>query len=295
MAIQFGHTAFVHQAIGLSDLEDHTLRRRLPLPYPFSATWAVRMLGLVTTDDYMCLYSFGKDIAFDGTEYHTAAIIPSSAHGGAPPAKWSVGANGFDDPQGYISTDRWYYQGVRCYRTDTDTIHEFYYDLPDTSLVSTISTGNTTYFNTVGTSHMIRIGDVPWAENENLDGAMCGVKIWNANLAPFELAYEARSPWPLLPRHYLSLWECLPLTTVEDRQGSRHSVRTKNGRRFEIIDTANPPTNYPVTPDRWRHVRRPVWYQNLDVGNVVSGVTGGNLRLRRLAQRPSGQKGIWVN
>lgn len=278
MAIYFGHTAFTHSAIGLADLEGFTLRRRLPLPYPFSAVWAVKMEGLITTDDYMCLYSFGKDTAFDGTEYHTAAIIPSAAHGGAPPAKWACGANGFDDPQGYISTSRWYYQGMRCYRTATDTIHEFYYDLPDTSLVSTLSTGNTTYFNTVGTSHMIRLGDVPWAENENLDGMMAGVKIWNADLRPIELWREVQSPWPQLPKYYGALWDVIPLKTLDDRQGTAHGYRVKNGRRFGLIDAANPPTTRAVMPDLWsRAGSQPNFPWIMDIMNGVAGPVVGGL------------------
>lgn len=278
MAIKFGHVAFEHRAIGLADLEGHTLRRRLPLSYPFSATWALKLLNEVTIDDYMCCYSYGKDTAFDGTLYHTAAIIPSSAHGGSPPGKWSMGANGIDGGGGdAVEAGRWYYQGVRCYRTATDTIHEFYFDLPDTSKVSTNSTGNTTYFTGPGTSHMIRIGDVPWAELENLDGAMAGIKIWEADVKPCELAYEARSPWPLLPKYYPMLWECLPLMTLEDRQGSRVGVRTKNGRRFGIIDASLPPTNYLEIPDRWRHVRRPLFYQYLDSPASVSAPASASL------------------
>ena len=58
MSTEFTHVAFEHRGITLNDLEGHTLRRRLPLPYPFWATWAVKMLGN-TTDDYMTLFSYG--------------------------------------------------------------------------------------------------------------------------------------------------------------------------------------------------------------------------------------------
>lgn len=277
MALKFGHVAFEHRAIGLADLETHTLRRRLPLPYPFSATWALKLLNEVTIDDYMCCYSYGKDTAFDGTLYHTAAIIPSLAHGGGPPGKWSMGANGIDATGGdFVEAGRWYYQGVRCYRTATDTVHEFYFDLPDTSKVSTNTVAGTTYFDSPGTSHMIRLGDVPWAELENLDGVMAGVKFWNADVHPLELAYEARSPWPMLPRYYQALWDCLPLTTLEDRHGARHSLRVLNGRRWDIIDATVPPSTYPQTPDRWRSALRPAFYWNLDSPAIVAAGGGGS-------------------
>ena len=272
MSIETTHVAFEHRGITLNDLETHTLARRLPQPYPFAAAWAVKLLGNIT-DDYMTCFGYGKDVPFDGVLYYTAATIPSAAHGGAPPMKWSCGANGFDNLGDYCEFGRWYYQGYRTYRTTTDTIHEFYYDLPDLTKVCTGTVAGTSYFSTPGTTHMFRWMDVPWAELEMLDGRMQGIKMWNSYFTPMELAREAGSPWPQLPKHYGALWDIIPLRTKEDRRQTGWKV--KNARRWEYPDPALEPTTSGDQPDRWRRNGMPKWQWSTDAGLFLPAAAGG--------------------
>jgi hypothetical protein len=271
MSVFFGHTAFVHVGYTLTDLETHTLRRRLPRPYPLSATWATYQTGTTTNDYQQCLV-YGKDTAFDGTDYWNASILQD----GGGTQKWSVGANGFDDPQDNVVPNRWYYQGFRAYRTATDTIHEYYYDLPDPTKVATIATGDTTYFGAPGTSHHFRVGDTAWAELEGLDGYMAGLKIWEAVMSPIEMWRECLSPWPQIPKYYHSLWDLLPLRTAYDRHPPGWKV--KNQRRMSIIDITNPPTTISLQPDKWsRYGSVPTWQWSDHVGTAAAGGGGGGL------------------
>lgn len=206
--------------------------RGLPKPMPFSWTGAC-YADPSMTDDYSTVVTFGPN-PYSGIDYYQGSVLPSSVvGGGATGPCFNLAIDGdHTSAAAQVVTGRWYYQGWHARRDASNIYAEYYYDLPDLTKVLTLTEASPNYFTSAGANHSLNIGDNAWpstATNEGWQGYLQGFKFWQAYLSPFELALEAMSMWPVLPKYAGVLWDVVPLRTKYDRRGM---VKEINRRRW---------------------------------------------------------------
>lgn len=233
MAIRTVGVDSSHEGLGRALSAGHTL----PEPhYPVSVVYS----AYVETDPalYQTFFALGAEV-FDASFYYTTALV----HPGAT-TDISVGANGADTTGPTITLNRWWRHGFRAYRDplDTNTHHEFYYDLPRIDVLDRVVAG-TTYFDTTPANAYMRIADVAWDPNEGLMGRMTGFKLWQCKLPVQAMIIESMSPYPVLKQYEPYLWCCIPLTTVDDMFDV-----SGNGRHFYVPVSGTKPSTIANEP-----------------------------------------------
>jgi hypothetical protein len=120
--------------------------------------------------------------------------------------------------QQHVVYDRWYTQVAVCRKSGTKTIHEFYWNWPDTIKV----------VRHTGNQHEdppmpgLVIGDAPWNHgNEVWDGVLRGFQFYDVALTQSEISKEIASPGQLLTPWYLNL-NPVP-SDISDKSGNGHN------------------------------------------------------------------------
>lgn len=166
--------------------------------YPATYVWRVnlrRQAGYYTT------FFWGPDGAFTGTGYYGAHPYPD---GEPKPAsrdhKWELSIDGSDVVQDVsgISTqlgyDTWRLQALRAYDNGQKKVHEFYWDLPDTTKVIRVELPRS-YGAVPPANPALTFGDAPWSlGNERLGGILRGIQLYSASLPLRDLLDEAGAP-----------------------------------------------------------------------------------------------------
>lgn len=119
--------------------------------------------------------------------------------------------------QKHVVYDRWYIQVAVCRRSGNKTIHEFYWDWPDTTKVVR-HTGD--QHEDPPTPGLI-IGDAPWNHgNEVWDGVLRGFQFYDVAMTQSEIAKEIASPGEVRTPWYLNL-NPTP-SDISDKSGNGH-------------------------------------------------------------------------
>ncbi|MDQ3002970.1 MAG: hypothetical protein M3Y08_17125, partial [Fibrobacterota bacterium] len=166
--------------------------------YPATYIWKVnlrRQTGYYTT------FFWGPSADFTGTAYYGAQPYPigepktqSTAH------NWALaldGSNFVNDAKGastQLGYDVWRTQGLRVFDNGTHKVHEFYWDLPDTTKVirTFLHRG---YGSTPPPSPALTFGAAPWARTtQRLSGILRGIQLYSASLSQADLVGEVANP-----------------------------------------------------------------------------------------------------
>jgi hypothetical protein len=166
--------------------------------YPATYIWKVnprQQAGYYTT------FFWGPDGAFTGTSYYGAHPYPdgepkpsSTAH------HWELSIDGGDnvtDANGHstaVAYDAWRTQALRVFDNGTNKVHEFYWDLPDTTKVIRVLLDRA-YGSTAPANPGLNFGDAPWNQgNERLSGILRGLQLYNVALSPANIVAESGTP-----------------------------------------------------------------------------------------------------
>jgi hypothetical protein len=166
--------------------------------YPATYIWKVnprQQAGYYTT------FFWGPDGAFTGTSYYGAHPYPdgepkpsSTAH------HWELSIDGADnvtDANGHstaVAYDAWRTQALRVFDNGTNKVHEFYWDLPDTTKVIRVLLDRA-YGSTAPANPGLNFGDAPWNQgNERLSGILRGLQLYNVALSPANIVAESGTP-----------------------------------------------------------------------------------------------------
>ena len=167
----------------------------LPM-YPATYIWRV---NLRQQSGYYTTFFWGPDGSFTGGNYYGAHPYPV----GSPTAtthKWELSINGGDfvnDANGHstqLGYGSWKTQAMRVVDNGSNKVHEFYWDLPDTSKVIRV-TLDRSYGSSPGSNSALTFGDAPWnLGNERLSGLLRGVQLYSAALSVDDIVNEANTP-----------------------------------------------------------------------------------------------------
>jgi hypothetical protein len=166
--------------------------------YPATYIWRVnvrRHAGYYTT------FFWGPDGPFTGAAYYGCHPYPdidpkpsSRSH------KWELAINRDDlvrDAKGHstqVEYDVWMTQALRVYDDGTHKVHEFYWELPDTTKVIR-SVLPLEYGANPPVNAALTFGDAPWAVGgERLGGILRGLQLYAAALSLPDLLAEVAHP-----------------------------------------------------------------------------------------------------
>lgn len=166
--------------------------------YPATYVWRVK---LRQQSGYYTTFFWGPDGAFTGDSYYGAHPYPdgepkekSRAH------KWELSINGGDyvvDAGGastQLGYDAWRTQAFRAFDDGQRKVHEFYWDLPDTSKVIRV-TLDRNYGRNAPQNPALTFGDAPWSiGRERLSGVLRGIQLYGDALATRDIVREAEAP-----------------------------------------------------------------------------------------------------
>jgi hypothetical protein len=199
---------------GLEWPGDGSVRRMLYWSNPFpiyDATYIFKVYPRKKTTGtykYYTTFFWGNNGNFiwDGgnaNTYYGAHPYPRPAPSG--PGQWEISVASQDITTGVeVSWDRWHTQAFRARRvSSSQTIHEFYYDLPDTTKVLTYTVNNPGWADQNPPSPAIVIGQAPnfngvsWGGYpgwEEFDGIIRGIQIYTSYLSLADITAEIATP-----------------------------------------------------------------------------------------------------
>ena len=168
----------------------------LPM-YPATYIWRVKLrhqLGYYTT------FFWGPDGAFTGKDFYGAHPYPDGGGSSTSTHKWELSIDGRDyvNDAGGNSTqlgyDVWRTQALRVWDSGSAKVHEFYWDLPDTSKVIRISVDRS-YGSSPPSNSALNFGDAPWSlGNERLSGLLRGIQLYSSALTVADILAESGTP-----------------------------------------------------------------------------------------------------
>jgi len=168
----------------------------LPM-YPATYIWRVNVrhqLGYYTT------FFWGPDGAFTGTNYYGAHPYPDGGGSSTTTHKWELSIDGNDyvtDANGsstQLGYDVWRTQALRVWDDGSVKVHEFYWDLPDTTKVIRRSVDRS-YGSQPPSNAALTFGDAPWSlGNERLGGLLRGIQLYSSALSVNDILAEVTTP-----------------------------------------------------------------------------------------------------
>jgi hypothetical protein len=183
-------------------------------PFPiYDATYIFRVYPRKKTvpsypNGYYTTFFWGNNGTFwwDGgnsNTYYGAHPYPTPPPNG--PGQWEISVDGGDYVTGSeVAWDRWYTQAFRAWRVSaTETRHEFYYDLPDTSKVIVTTVNRATWAQTNPPSPAIMMGQAPnvngaswggYAGWEEFNGVIRGIQMYSGLLSVPDILSEVAAP-----------------------------------------------------------------------------------------------------
>ena len=168
----------------------------LPM-YPATYIWRV---NLRQQTGYYTTFFWGPDGNFTGANYYGAHPYPDgSSPNTSNTHKWELSINGGDfvnDANGnstQLGYGTWKTQALRVLDNGSNKIHEFYWDLPDTTRVIRV-TLDRSYGASPPSNSALNFGDAPWAVgNERLSGLLRGIQLYSSALSVSDILTEASS------------------------------------------------------------------------------------------------------
>jgi hypothetical protein len=150
---------------------------------------------------YYTTFFWGPDGAFTSLSYYGAHPYPDGEpRNTSDQHSWEVSIAGLDVVKSLLGQSTavqygsWKRQAFRAYDDGKNKIHEFYYDLPDTTRVIRV-VQERSYGAAPPLNPALTFGDAPWSiARERLSGILRGIQIYSANLTPKEILSEAAAP-----------------------------------------------------------------------------------------------------
>lgn len=166
--------------------------------YPATYVWRVK---LRRQSGYYTTFFWGPDGPFTGDSYYGAHPYPDGDY--KPTSrdhKWELSINGGDyveDASGkstQLGYDVWRVQAMRVFDDGQRKVHEFYWDLPDTTKVIRVLLDRK-YGLTAALNPALTFGDAPWSiGNERLSGILRGIQTYSVSLTTRDIVAEAAAP-----------------------------------------------------------------------------------------------------
>lgn len=183
--------------------------------YPATYIWRVYPRQ---QQSYFTAFFWGNNGAFFG-EHTYYGFHPYPDWDTAQQHFWEIAAppgGDFVSPD-HVVYDRWYIQVAVCRTTRSATVHEFYWDWPDTTKVIRQSGKKYSDPPTPG----LVVGDAPWNQGHEVwNGILRGFQFYDAALSPSEIAREIASPGSVRTPWYLNL-DPAP-SDISDKSGNGH-------------------------------------------------------------------------
>jgi hypothetical protein len=182
-----------------SDLTDMRFRFRGSNLQPMYPLTLIFRVNLRRQQGYYTTFFWGPDGGFTGTQYYGAHPYPDgSDKATSTNHHWSLPING-GDPTGdangnntQVAYDTWHIQAFRAVDNGVNKVHEFYWDLPDTTKVIRIVLGRD---YGPPSNPALTFGDAPWAiGRERLSGILRGMQSYNASLSTANILAEVNNP-----------------------------------------------------------------------------------------------------
>ena len=207
----------------------------LPM-YPATYLWRVKLRH---QPGYNTTFFWGPDGAFTGKDFYGAHPYPDGGGSSTSTHKWELSiwgsdyvndANGNSTQLGY---DVWRTQALRVWDSGSAKVHEFYWDLPDTSKVIRISVDRS-YGSSPPSNAALNFGDAPWSlGNERLSGLLRGVQLYSSALTVADILAESGNPLSTAAGNN-SVWYLNLNPTpsdISDKSGKgHHPAWTSSGR-----------------------------------------------------------------
>jgi hypothetical protein len=179
-----------------ADIRFHFTGAALQPMYPATYIWRVK---LRQQSGYYTTFFWGPDGGFTGTSYYGCHPYPdgdSKADSRAHKWELSIYGNDYvDDANGnstQLGYDTWKTQAFRAFDNGTNKVHEYYWDLPDTTKVIRVLLGRD---YGPPPNPALTFGDAPWkVGNERLSGILRGIQTYSASLSVKDILAEAASP-----------------------------------------------------------------------------------------------------
>jgi hypothetical protein len=161
--------------------------------YPATYIWRVRP---VQQSGYYTTFFWGPAGAFTGEGFYGAHPYPAPPPSGSA-HKWEISANGNDFVEGDGGVDttvvkgRWFTQAFVVRNSGGNSLEmKFYWDLPDTSKVTTVVIDD--YTDVGNTPRVLTWGDAPWSPgNELLSGTLRAIQFYSTNLSLADILIES--------------------------------------------------------------------------------------------------------
>lgn len=166
--------------------------------YPATYVWRVKLRQQA---GYYTTFFWGPDGPFTGVAYFGCHPYPdgepkpqSRSH------KWELSIDGADlvtDIGGkstQVGYDQWKIQALRVFDNGANKIHEFFWDLPDTTkMIRSVLPRN--YGVLPPLNPALTFGDAPWSlGRERLSGILRGVQLYSISLSLVDLLMEVNVP-----------------------------------------------------------------------------------------------------
>lgn len=166
--------------------------------YPATYLWRVK---LRRQSGYYTTFFWGPDGPFTGASYYGAHPYPDGEpKPGSRDHKWEMSIDGRDvveDANGHstqLGYDVWRTQALRVFDDGSRKVHEFYWDLPDTTKVIKVQLDRN-YGQSAPLNPALTFGDAPWSlGNERLSGILRGIQLYSAALPPRDIVAESSVP-----------------------------------------------------------------------------------------------------
>jgi hypothetical protein len=234
----------------------------LPM-YPATYVWRV---NLKRQSGYYTTFFWGPDGPFTGAGYYGAHPYPD---GEPKPTsrnhKWELSIDGGDfvvdanKNSTQLGYDTWRTQALRVADNGSQKVHEFFWDLPDTTKVIRVELTRS-YGNTPPSSPALTFGDAPWSlGNERLSGLLRGIQLYGVALSGKDILTEITEPLSSKPGEsgiwYLNL-DPTP-NDISDKSGKGHHPKWVSSHQAaawspQVTTLFSRPVNRYHSPDRIR-------------------------------------------